>query len=108
MRAPHARHHSLIWYLQNKQRPDFSVLPAYSLYEQSNVLENIGKQQRASALAPGATALLMSAEQLQPHSATGQPFLAYPRRTGFVPKRISMWHLLVVLKMWHHLILVLW
>lgn len=32
----------------------------------------------------------------------------YPRRTGYVPKRIGLWQLVVILKMWHHLIILLW
>ena len=32
----------------------------------------------------------------------------YPRRTGFVPKRLTMWQLVIILKMWHHLIILLW
>jgi hypothetical protein len=32
----------------------------------------------------------------------------YPVRVGFVPKRLAMWQLLTVLKMWHHLIILLW
>lgn len=32
----------------------------------------------------------------------------YPRRVGFMPKRIAMWFFLVVLKIWHHFILFIW
>jgi hypothetical protein len=32
----------------------------------------------------------------------------YPTRVGFVPKRMAMWQLLTVLKMWHHLVILLW
>lgn len=32
----------------------------------------------------------------------------YPRRVGFLPKRIAMWYFLVIIKMWHHFILFIW
>ncbi len=32
----------------------------------------------------------------------------YPRRIGFIPKRICMWQFLTFLKMFHHLIILLW
>jgi hypothetical protein len=32
----------------------------------------------------------------------------YPRRVGFIPKRLAMWQLLLFLKMWHHLIILIW
>lgn len=32
----------------------------------------------------------------------------YPRRVGFIPKRLAIWEFLVFLKMWHQLIIFLW
>ena len=32
----------------------------------------------------------------------------YPRRVGFLPKRIAMWYFLVIIKMWHHFMLFIW
>lgn len=32
----------------------------------------------------------------------------YSRKTGFLPKRISMWYMLVVIKIWHHFMLYIW
>ncbi len=32
----------------------------------------------------------------------------YPRRIGFLPKRIAMWFFLVIIKMWHHFMLFIW
>jgi hypothetical protein len=32
----------------------------------------------------------------------------YPTRIGFIPKRLAMWQLLMILKMWHHLFILLW
>lgn len=32
----------------------------------------------------------------------------YVRKTGFLPKRISMWYMLVVIKIWHHFMLFIW
>ena len=32
----------------------------------------------------------------------------YPSRTGFIPKRFTMWQLLIFLKIWHHLLIVFW
>lgn len=34
--------------------------------------------------------------------------LPYPRRTGFIPKRFTMWQILVFLKIWHHLLMLIW
>lgn len=107
-RAPHARHNSLIWYLVNNEKPDFNKLPQYSQYEMYNMIDDMSKNVRGTALCPLLSALVDYSQNLQPLSAKAQLPLTYPRRVGFVPKRLSLWHLLVVLKMWHHLILVLW
>lgn len=32
----------------------------------------------------------------------------YPRRIGFLPKRLAMWFFLVVIKIWHHFMLFIW
>lgn len=32
----------------------------------------------------------------------------YPRKVGFLPKRLSMWYMLVVIKIWHHFMLFIW
>jgi hypothetical protein len=32
----------------------------------------------------------------------------YVRKTGFLPKRISMWYMLVVIRIWHHFMLFIW
>lgn len=106
-RAPHARYDTLISYLQTKTKPDFARLPQYSEYELANLVDNITPPRRLQALCP----LLHNLVDYQATTVSqrhAQPFLAYPRRTGFVPKRITMWQFLVILKMWHHLILVLW
>lgn len=107
-RAPHARQESLLYLLQMKQRPDFSKLPQYTQYELHNFVEVRQKQQVARALCPLLSAVIDYTPQLQNSLKHAQPFSSYPRRVGFVPKRLGLWHLLVVLKMWHHLVLVLW
>jgi hypothetical protein len=33
---------------------------------------------------------------------------AYPTRVGFLPKRFSLWQFLTFLKIWHHLVILLW
>jgi len=107
-RAPHARHDNLLYLLQTATRPDFTKLPQYSQYELNNIVDNITKDARARALCPALNMIINYAGELGINNKSAQPFLTYPRRTGFVPKRISMWQLLVILKMWHHLVLVLW
>lgn len=37
----------------------------------------------------------------------GQSYF-YPRRVGFIPKRLAIWEFLVILKMWHQLIILIW
>lgn len=32
----------------------------------------------------------------------------YPRKVGFLPKRIAMWFFLVIIKIWHHFMLFIW
>jgi hypothetical protein len=36
---------------------------------------------------------------------SGNSFYFYPRKVGFLPKRLSMWYMLVVIKIWHHFML---
>lgn len=35
-------------------------------------------------------------------------FYFYPRKVGFLPKRLSMWYMLVIIKIWHHFMLFIW
>ena len=32
----------------------------------------------------------------------------YPRKIGFLPKRVAMWFFLVIIKIWHHFMLFIW
>lgn len=34
--------------------------------------------------------------------------LIYPTRLGYIPKRFTLWQLLIFLKIWHHLIILIW
>jgi hypothetical protein len=53
---------------------------------------------------------------LQSKKITADPLLTvmsthnfyYPTRLGYTPKRLAMWQILTVLKMWHHLVILLW
>lgn len=38
----------------------------------------------------------------------GKQSYFYPRRVGFIPKRLAIWEFLLFLKMWHQLIILLW
>lgn len=41
-------------------------------------------------------------------NAINRGSIFYPRRVGFIPKRIAFWEFLMFLKIWHQLIILLW
>jgi hypothetical protein len=102
--APHSRYSSLLYCLQNNTRPAPATLQSWTGHELNIIMSDIEGAKYRGALCP----LLHLVVNYKIDTQNLQTNMAYPRRLGFVPKRFAVWQLLVLLKMWHHLVLVLW
>lgn len=107
-RAPHSLFENLDLLITSQTKPNFSQLPAALQYEHNLYIDIIPKTTRANHLFPVLNVIIDYANRYPLLNEYFQNQGMYPRRTGFVPKRLSMWQFLVILKMWHHLIILLW
>lgn len=89
-RAAYALYDNLQHAFINKNKPDLATLPILSQYNTNNTILLIQKQPRARATFPLLHYIVDYATQYNPNAKYVQPTAAYPRRTGFVPKRLAV------------------
>ncbi len=108
IRAPHSVYNTINYYIENTTRPDFSTAPAILQYEYNSYVEAATVDQRARYMYPLLNWFIDYTTYYNNLSNSYIQTGFYPRRTGYVPKRLGIWQFLVILKMWHHLIILLW
>lgn len=108
IRAPHSLYNILDYYISNNTKPDFTSAPAILQYEYNSFVETTTTSQRVKYTMPVLNWFIDYTPYYNNLSNTYIQTGFYPRRTGYVPKRLGLWQLLVALKMWHHLIILLW
>lgn len=108
IRAPHSMYDDLLLYINDQTKPDFTSIPQLLQYENNIFVEAATTQKRAHHMFPILNWFIDFVPQYNNLSRAYIQDSFYPRRTGFVPKRFSLWQLLLILKMWHHLIILLW
>ncbi len=108
IRAPYSMHNDILTAIQTNTKPNFDLSPTLLQYEQNLLLETAPVTQRAYYMFPVLGRVLNYANAYPALSEQYIQTAIYPRRTGFVPKRIGMWQFIVILKMFHHLIVLLW
>jgi hypothetical protein len=84
--------------IKDNQTPEYLQLWTTLLYEQ---------QQQFYVTPQSYAAVLPSSKAFQ-YIHLSTLHIPYPRRTGYIPKRFSVWQLASFLKIWHHLLIVFW
>ena len=90
------------------EHPFTNLAPAITEYEHNLQITTISHDARVAAIYP---LLNLTIDFKTGYNPLNNAYLEnnfYPRRTGYIPKRLAMWQLLMILKMWHHLIILLW
>ena len=100
---------------------DFFKVPLLTEYEQNLLLPYVDKAQVDNFLFPlnffttysydQFTLMTMEYPDLLSfynYSATMDSYIFYPRKIGFLPKKLGMWYFILTLKMWHHIMLYIW
>lgn len=100
---------------------NFTKLPLLTEYEQNTFLPYMDKDKIFTYLFPLKFFKLIPYDQFTlltmeypdllgfyNYSATLDSAIFYPRKIGFLPKKLGMWYFMLTLKMWHHIMLYVW
>ncbi len=83
-------HNDILTAIQTNTKPNFDLSPTLLQYEQNLLLETAPVTQRAYYMFPVLGRVLNYANAYPALSEQYIQTAIYPRRTGFVPKRIGM------------------